>query len=200
MRFLDDLKISVKILSVIGLLSAVTALSLHSLDATSSQIVGKDDPAILAVARAARSANIIGYAAHRALAYPGASTEARTSARSVESNNNNAMKYVAEAEQLKPAAASAEQATGLERINKALTRTDEVTQQNSALVEENVATAKTLENLPAVKPAAKPVAKAAATTTAKRAAKPAATTGGGPVGRMRSALAAAIKNPEWDEF
>ena len=43
------------------------------------------------------------------------------------------------------AAASAEQATGLEQVNKALTQMDEVTQQNSALVEENAATAKTLE-------------------------------------------------------
>jgi methyl-accepting chemotaxis protein len=43
------------------------------------------------------------------------------------------------------AAASAEQATGLEQVNKALAQMDEVTQQNSALVEENAATAKTLE-------------------------------------------------------
>jgi methyl-accepting chemotaxis protein len=41
--------------------------------------------------------------------------------------------------------ASADQATGLEQINKALTQMDEVTQQNSALVEENAATAKMLE-------------------------------------------------------
>ena len=44
------------------------------------------------------------------------------------------------------ATASAEQATGLDEINKALTQMDEVTQQNSALVEENAATAKTLEH------------------------------------------------------
>ena len=44
------------------------------------------------------------------------------------------------------AAASAEQATGIEQVNKALTQMDEVTQQNSALVEENAATAKTLEH------------------------------------------------------
>jgi len=44
------------------------------------------------------------------------------------------------------AAASAEQATGLEQVNKALAQMDEVTQQNSALVEENAATAKTLEH------------------------------------------------------
>jgi methyl-accepting chemotaxis protein len=43
------------------------------------------------------------------------------------------------------AAASAEQAVGIEQVNKALTQMDEVTQQNSALVEENAATAKTLE-------------------------------------------------------
>ena len=42
--------------------------------------------------------------------------------------------------------ASTEQATGLDQINKALTQMDEVTQQNSALVEQNAATAKTLEN------------------------------------------------------
>jgi methyl-accepting chemotaxis protein len=43
------------------------------------------------------------------------------------------------------AAASAEQASGLEQVNTSLTQMDEVTQQNSALVEENAATAKTLE-------------------------------------------------------
>ncbi len=42
--------------------------------------------------------------------------------------------------------ASMEQASGIEQINKALGQMDEVTQQNSALVEENAATAKTLEN------------------------------------------------------
>jgi methyl-accepting chemotaxis protein len=41
--------------------------------------------------------------------------------------------------------ASAEQADGIEQVNKALTQMDEVTQQNSALVEGNAATAKTLE-------------------------------------------------------
>lgn len=43
------------------------------------------------------------------------------------------------------ASASSEQSTGIEEINKALARMDEVTQQNSALVEENAATAKALE-------------------------------------------------------
>jgi methyl-accepting chemotaxis protein len=41
--------------------------------------------------------------------------------------------------------ASAEQATGIEEVEKALAQMDEATQQNSALVEENAATAKVLE-------------------------------------------------------
>jgi methyl-accepting chemotaxis protein len=43
------------------------------------------------------------------------------------------------------AGACAEQAVGIEQVNKAITQMDEVTQQNSSLVEENVATARTLE-------------------------------------------------------
>jgi len=43
------------------------------------------------------------------------------------------------------ATASAEQTSGIEQITTALTQMDEVTQQNSALVEENAAAAKTLE-------------------------------------------------------
>jgi methyl-accepting chemotaxis protein len=44
------------------------------------------------------------------------------------------------------AAASAEQSTDIEQVNKALSQMDEVTQQNSAMVEENAASAKTLEH------------------------------------------------------
>jgi methyl-accepting chemotaxis protein len=43
------------------------------------------------------------------------------------------------------ASASAEQSTGIDQVNIALTHMDEVTQQNSALVEENAAAAKALE-------------------------------------------------------
>src|SRR5881227_365810 len=43
------------------------------------------------------------------------------------------------------ASASVEQSSGIDQVNKALTQMDEVTQQNSALVEENAATARTLE-------------------------------------------------------
>jgi methyl-accepting chemotaxis protein len=44
------------------------------------------------------------------------------------------------------AAASAQQSTDIEQVNKALSQMDEVTQQNCALVEENAASAKTLEH------------------------------------------------------
>jgi methyl-accepting chemotaxis protein len=43
------------------------------------------------------------------------------------------------------AVASLEQSSGIEQVNKALAQMDEVTQQNSALVEQNAATAKALE-------------------------------------------------------
>jgi methyl-accepting chemotaxis protein len=43
------------------------------------------------------------------------------------------------------AGASAEQSGGIDQVNKALSQMDEVTQQNSALVEQNAATAKNLE-------------------------------------------------------
>jgi methyl-accepting chemotaxis protein len=43
------------------------------------------------------------------------------------------------------ASASGEQSTGIDHVNGALTQMDEVTQQNAALVEENAATAKVLE-------------------------------------------------------
>jgi methyl-accepting chemotaxis protein len=78
------------------------------------------------------------------------------------------------------ASASAEQATGLEQIHTTLAQLDEVTQRNSALVEESAATAKTLEQQaiemnarvgvfrigaqsaePTGRPAPKPLAKAA---------------------------------------
>ena len=110
MRFLDNLRISVKILSVIGLLSTVTALvvalgaiSLHGVNQTYSELAVKQEPAILAMARAARSANIIGYAAYRAIAYPGNSPQAAAAAKSVESNSKNMLGYLSEAEQLNPA-------------------------------------------------------------------------------------------------
>jgi methyl-accepting chemotaxis protein len=84
--------------------------------------------------------------------------------------------------------ASGEQASGVEQINRALSQMDETTQQNSALVEENAATAKTLEEqakamdervaffrvdsaAPAAVPAAVPTAAAKTTPMAVAKAK-----------------------------
>jgi methyl-accepting chemotaxis protein len=115
--------------------------------------------------------------------------------------------------------ASMEQSTGIEQINKALTQMDEVTQQNSALVEENAATAKTLEGqaksmdervsffrLRSGEPAAAmpPAAPrpAAAPVRVKAAAKPVEKKpAGSPVARMQQGLATALKmEPDWKEF
>ncbi len=104
------------------------------------------------------------------------------------------------------AAASREQASGVEEINKALAQMDEATQQNSALVEENAATAKALEDQSKAmdarvsffhlgdsaatsERAAAPKPKTAA--AAKRPAVPVARTAA-PVRQMRTALATAI--------
>ena len=114
------------------------------------------------------------------------------------------------------AAASAEQATGLEQVNKALAQMDEVTQQNSALVEENAATAKTLEQqsqamdervsffrleagapshaaaMPAHRPASKPAAaqvRSTAEASSRSAASSASRPGKQPAAPMKRAAA-----------
>ncbi|MCW5681751.1 MAG: PAS domain S-box protein [Xanthobacteraceae bacterium] len=123
------------------------------------------------------------------------------------------------------AAASAEQSTGIEQVNKALAQMDEVTQQNSALVEENAATAKTLEQQAKSMDSrvsffrvdakadeepeqAREVRKEKSQVLPVRrtngAGKPAATprraNGANPVGRMQGALATALRADEWEEF
>ena len=118
--------------------------------------------------------------------------------------------------------ASAEQATGIEEVNKALTQMDEVTQQNSALVEENAATAKTLADQSTAMDervaffrldqsavsshAPRPAAARAPAVAPRRAgpapkAAPKRAASGGPVGRMQSALATAVRaDSDWKEF
>jgi methyl-accepting chemotaxis protein len=124
------------------------------------------------------------------------------------------------------AAASIEQASGIDQVKAALSQMDEVTQQNSALVEENAAAAKALEqqsqsmdervsvfrlgDVPAVAAASQlpaPVRRTAVEPTRAHAATASkhaqATTPrrGGPVGRMQAALATAINDdPDWKEF
>jgi methyl-accepting chemotaxis protein len=112
--------------------------------------------------------------------------------------------------------ASSEQASGIDQVTRALTQMDEATQQNSALVEENAATAKTLEDqqaamseriaffrfgqaqrmaarpaAPAAKPAANPAARPAQRGAILRRDRPAARTIGA------NALA---EDQDWQEF
>ena len=111
------------------------------------------------------------------------------------------------------ARASSEQSNGIDQINKALTQMDEMTQQNSALVEENAASVKTLEELSAAmdervslfRTAALNVAAAVrAVPVAKprlAASRPAKAAAGGPVRRMQSRLATAIaEDHDWEQF
>jgi len=115
------------------------------------------------------------------------------------------------------ATASVEQASGLDQVNKALTQMDGLTQRNSAFVEENAATAKTLEQNakamagriaafrltdgPAVAPkpvvAAKVPAPAAKSATNAKAVAP--TLRQRPATRAGSA-ATAVATDEWEEF
>jgi methyl-accepting chemotaxis protein len=114
--------------------------------------------------------------------------------------------------------ASVEQAAGVDQINKALNQMDEVTQQNSALVEENAATAKTLENQQSMmseqvgffrfdndghrmSQAAQPAVVALRSEPKTAPAQKTTRADRGPVGRMRSNLATALKAEiEWKEF
>ena len=98
------------------------------------------------------------------------------------------------------ASASTEQSGGIDQVNKALSQMDEVTQQNSALVEENAATAKNLEQqstamsnrVGAFRINGGPDIGA----NSAPAPKIAAAGRGGPVGRMQSALAVAVRNEQ----
>jgi len=125
--------------------------------------------------------------------------------------------------------ASNEQASGIEQVNKALTQMDEVTQQNSALVEENAATAKTLDEQaramgqqvaffhiaedagqqgkrPAAsgrttQPTQKTAPRPQSAPVAKAPPRQRAVANGGPVGRMQAALSTAVQMEEdWKEF
>jgi methyl-accepting chemotaxis protein len=116
------------------------------------------------------------------------------------------------------ASASAEQATGIDQINTALTQMDEVTQQNSALVEQNAAAAKALEGqseamdrqvsffrLEGTVPAGKAVSPAMASRQPPAAAPPRRTPAPAPakrgvVARVQTALATAFKREPLEEF
>jgi len=105
--------------------------------------------------------------------------------------------------------ASAEQALGIDQINKALSQMDEVTQQNSALVEENAATAKTLEHQSTAldgRVAAFRLYEGETVTAPMEASGPARASLAmrrgvrGTARQMQTALATAVAQDEWEEF
>ncbi|WP_024326827.1 methyl-accepting chemotaxis protein [Thioalkalivibrio sp. AKL19] len=120
------------------------------------------------------------------------------------------------------AAASEEQSTGLDEINKAVTQLDEVTQQNAALVEEAAAASESLDDQsrellemmsffkgvqasaagqaapqPTARPSATAGRAAGGTTGLKR---PASASGGSPTGRPAPATSRQEASEEWEEF
>jgi methyl-accepting chemotaxis protein len=104
--------------------------------------------------------------------------------------------------------ASNEQAGGIEQINKALNQMDEVTQQNSAMVEENAATARTLEQqagamderIGAYKLDDAAGGSRTVTPMVKRAAPRAPMRKPAVRAVARSGAAAAVAKDEWEEF
>jgi methyl-accepting chemotaxis protein len=108
--------------------------------------------------------------------------------------------------------ASAEQAGGIDQVNKALTQMDQVTQQNSALVEQNAATAKNLQQQSAAMSTSVAVFKLNGGAESYSAPQPAVrqpaasarlngSGRGGPARRMQAGLATALKaEQEFEEF
>jgi methyl-accepting chemotaxis protein len=123
------------------------------------------------------------------------------------------------------AAASIEQSSGIEQVNQAITKMDEVTQQNAALVEEAAAAAESLEEQAHVlsqavsvfqvnevadagrggggaqadrrgPDRAKNVARLPKAAPSKKAAKPAAK----PVARASKVVGGADAEGEWEDF
>lgn len=108
--------------------------------------------------------------------------------------------------------ASDEQSDGIDQINKALVQMDEMTQQNSALVEENAASVRTLEQMASRTDERVAVFRTALESEGSRTARaatqplgktrrPARMHPAGPARRMQAQLAAAVASDEnWDEF
>jgi methyl-accepting chemotaxis protein-1 (serine sensor receptor) len=123
-------------------------------------------------------------------------------------------------------AASAEQSDGIQQVNQAITKMDEATQQNAALVEEAAAAAGSMQDqanllnqavgifkldandrgasssqpaAPAAYASVKPVAKAAAKPPVRSSAAPMKSLSANPASTSKKASAAA-KEDEWEEF
>ncbi len=110
MKFVDNLKISTKILSVIALLSCVTILvialgviALRTVDGGYSVITKENFPTVLDLSRVNRDLEGIGYTTYRVIAYPGNSPEAKSAAEHEDGHYNSAVKLLNAAGTLDPA-------------------------------------------------------------------------------------------------
>jgi methyl-accepting chemotaxis protein len=107
MNFIDNWKISTKVLSVIAVLSGVIIMlgalganALLSVDGVYGDLTQSHYPATIAMIRANRSLNQIGYAAYRTIAYDGASAEAKAAGKAAEDSYAAAAQYIADAARL----------------------------------------------------------------------------------------------------
>ena len=106
------------------------------------------------------------------------------------------------------AAASGEQSVGIDEINTAMTQMDEMTQQNSALVEESAAAARSLQTQSATMHQrigffttdAMQAAQAPAALAAPAPAAAPATEGALAVKTMQSAIQTAVGDDDWSDF
>jgi len=113
------------------------------------------------------------------------------------------------------ATASGEQAVGIDQVNTALTQIDQTTQQNAAMVEENLAAARMLDQQAGTmverigrfklsgQAAVAPRAQAAPASSAAPRRAPLAKKSAivpGTARKMQAALAAAVKQDDWEEF
>jgi methyl-accepting chemotaxis protein len=110
MKFVDNMRISTKILAVIALLScvivaliALSAIELIGLTGIYSAMSSNDYPAVLNVARGNRAIKTIGYAAYQTILYDGASKEAQDAAKSEETAYKGAKQYFSAAADTDPA-------------------------------------------------------------------------------------------------
>src|SRR5690242_19681797 len=109
MRFLDNLKISYKICSVLALFGLVTGfiviyggLSMGKLDEGYGLLVERLAPARVEIARTNRELNAIGYAMYRTIAYDGGSNEAKAAANAVDAALKRAVDQLSKLDELDP--------------------------------------------------------------------------------------------------
>jgi methyl-accepting chemotaxis protein len=109
MSFLDNLKISSKILAALLMVSFAFALSaayssfqLNSVNTHYAVLTEHSAPAALEISRANRRVNMLGYAAYRAMAYDGASEQAKQAKAAYDESVDRVRQNFAKANEMEP--------------------------------------------------------------------------------------------------